>query len=117
MGGGGKRGGLQAAHDAQVTTIGTVREWWDEEGWGVIDSADTPGGCWTHYSQLAVPGHRRLATGQLVDLEWEAAEQDGYSFRAVRAWPHGAEPVQAARAKRPSNAYGSRLTITPRTAT
>ncbi|ALO65413.1 hypothetical protein NHF46_23215 [Arthrobacter alpinus] len=47
-----------------MTTTGAVRIWHDEEGWGVLDSESTPGG-------------------------WEAAAQDGYSFRAIRAWPAG----------------------------
>ena len=43
-----------------MTTVGTVRRWHDEEGWGVIDSPDTPGGCWAHYSNVAVTGHESL---------------------------------------------------------
>lgn len=29
---------------AATPTVGTVRTWHDEEGWGVIDSPETPGG-------------------------------------------------------------------------
>lgn len=65
-----------------TTTRGTVRNWRHEEGWGVIDSPDTPGGCWAHFSHLAMTGYRALKTGQVVELEWEAAGQDGYSYRA-----------------------------------
>lgn len=45
-----------------VSSIGTVRVWHGEEGWGVIDSADTPGGCWTHFGHVAVPGHEPFDT-------------------------------------------------------
>jgi CspA family cold shock protein len=62
----------------------TVREWDDEQGWGVLDSRETPGGCWAHYSAVEMPGFRSLAAGQKVTLEWEAVEQDGYQCRAVR---------------------------------
>jgi uncharacterized protein YcbX/cold shock CspA family protein len=75
-----------------VSTVGTVRVWYREDGWGVIDSVETPGGCWTHFSNLAMPGFRSLSNGQQVELEWEAPGQDGFAFRAVRAWPRGEQP-------------------------
>ncbi|GAB2578044.1 hypothetical protein GCM10027168_08830 [Streptomyces capparidis] len=65
----------------------TVREWYDEEGWGVLDCPETPGGCWAHFSHVEAEGFRSLAVGQRVGLEWEAAEQDGYAYRAVRIVP------------------------------
>lgn len=66
---------------------GVVREWRDEEGWGVIDSTETPGGCWAHFSHIDASDFRALAAGQRVTLKWESPGQDGYSFRArqVRA--------------------------------
>ncbi|MFI7408427.1 cold-shock protein [Streptomyces sp. NPDC049627] len=67
----------------------TVREWHDEEGWGVLDCAETPGGCWGHYSDIQKPGFRTLSPGQQVDLKWEAPgfKQDGYDYRAVSIVP------------------------------
>ncbi|MGW6695347.1 cold-shock protein [Rhodococcus sp. NPDC054953] len=65
-------------------TRGTVREWHAERGWGVLDSPATPGGCWAHYSNIDGTGFRALTVGATVDLDWERAEQDGYSFRATR---------------------------------
>ena len=41
-----------------MPTSGTVRVWHAEEGWGVIDSAETPGGCWTHFSAVRAPAPR-----------------------------------------------------------
>ncbi|WP_030942224.1 cold shock domain-containing protein [Streptomyces sp. NRRL S-646] len=64
--------------------LATVREWDDEEGWGVLDSPETPGGCWAHLSAVEGEGFRSLAAGEKVTLEWEAAEQDGFQYRAVR---------------------------------
>ncbi|MGW1529923.1 cold-shock protein [Streptomyces sp. NPDC002159] len=61
-----------------------VREWDDEEGWGVLDSSETPGGCWAHFSAVEMPGFRSLVAGQKVTLEWESGEQDGFQHRAVR---------------------------------
>lgn len=66
-------------------TTGTVREWHAEEGWGVVDSPDTPGGCWVHFSAIDGSGFRALTVGSKVDLGWELVkDQDGYKFRATR---------------------------------
>lgn len=65
----------------------TVREWSTEEGWGVLDSAETPGGCWAHFSVIEMHGLKRLSRGQQVALVWETGRQDGYDFRAERIVP------------------------------
>ena len=67
-----------------------VRDWYAEEGWGVVDSPETLGGCFVHYSNLVMSGYRELTPGAEVDLEWEAPgfKQDGYDFRAVSVRPH-----------------------------
>jgi CspA family cold shock protein len=64
-----------------------VREWRSAEGWGVLDSAETPGGCWAHYSHIDAAGYRDLRAGQRVQLTWESPGQDGYEFRAVNIVP------------------------------
>ena len=64
-----------------------VRQWDHEEGWGVLDAPETPGGCWTHFSHVEMDGYRTLTRGQQVDLEWESPGQDGYDFRAVCVRP------------------------------
>jgi cold shock CspA family protein len=66
--------------------IGTVREWHDEDGWGVLDSDLTPGGCWFHFSSVVSDGPRVLAVGQEVTFAWEEVEQDGYACRAQAVW-------------------------------
>nr|WP_314144773.1 cold shock domain-containing protein [uncultured Rhodococcus sp.] len=69
---------------------GTVDVWHDEEGWGVIASDHTPGGCWLHYSDIEGQGFKVLIVGQSVELEYEdlgakypGANQDGYRYRAT----------------------------------
>jgi CspA family cold shock protein len=69
--------------------IGTVRMWNAGEGWGVVDSLDTPGGCWVHFSHIVASGHPALRPGQRVVLEWETPGQDGYPYRATRVRPMG----------------------------
>ncbi|WP_182358422.1 cold-shock protein [Tomitella gaofuii] len=99
--------------DGSETVRGVVREWRAVEGWGVIESKSTPGGCWAHYSDLQMLGFRSLEAGRAVEMEFEAADQDGYSFRAVRVWAEGEEPADLSGGRtigRPG-AYSSSLTI------
>ena len=95
-----------------IASQGTVRSWNDEDGWGVIDSEPTPGGCWAHFADVAVVGHRTLLPGQQVEFQWESADQDGFAFRATRVWPAGTQPVADAPAEAPGGAYSSSLRIT-----
>lgn len=67
---------------------GIVRLWNDDDGWGVIDSPETPGGCWAHFSAVEMIGFRRLQPGQSVEFTAERAEQDGFRFRAVAVMPY-----------------------------
>ena len=69
--------------------IANVREWHDDEGWGVVESADLAGLCWVHFSVVEMVGYRRLAPGQRVLVQVEYAEQDGYDCRATRVVPEG----------------------------
>ena len=91
-----------------MTTRGTVRLWSDGEGWGVIDSPDTPGGCWAGFMHVRVAGFASLQPGVEVELEWEPVSQDGFDFCAVSVWPVGAEPVYK-RGSQTGDAYRSSL--------
>ena len=66
-----------------MDTRGVVRFWNEEEGWGVIDSEATPGGCWAHFSVISMDGYRSLAAGQVVDFCWQMGDQDGYPCSAT----------------------------------
>jgi len=68
-------------------TTGTVRFWLDDEGWGVIDCAETPGGCWAHFSCVEMEGFRTRMAGQQVNLDWAPAQQDGFAYQAVSVAP------------------------------
>ncbi|MFG1927167.1 cold shock domain-containing protein [Cryptosporangium sp. NPDC048952] len=70
-----------------MSVAGVVREWNAEEGWGVVDSTETPGGCWVHFSHVEGDGYKELRVGEAVELTWEVGAQDGYSFRAVAVTP------------------------------
>jgi cold shock protein len=91
---------------------GVVRVLYDDEGWGVIDSPDTPGGCWAHFTSVQMPGYRALRAGQPVTLDYEPPGQDGYSFRAIEVWPTGQAPDRTgSETPDASDAYRSSLTL------
>lgn len=77
-----------------MSVPGTVSEWHDDDGWGVVESEATPGGCWLHYSSILVPGHRSVEVGLAVLFTFEEVDQDGFRYRAVQAWPADREPVR-----------------------
>ncbi|MHA7264445.1 hypothetical protein ACX80W_14700 [Arthrobacter sp. TMN-37] len=58
----------------------------------MISSPATPGGCWVHFSAAAEGGFRDLAEGQVLEMEYETVEVDGYHYRATRVWSPGARP-------------------------
>ncbi|WP_189334265.1 cold-shock protein [Actinoplanes ianthinogenes] len=91
---------------------GVVREFHADEGWGVIDGPAVPGGCWVHFSAIATGGFRQLAAGRHVWFRAEAAEQDGFGFRAVKVWTEDVEPAGPPSLRpSPGGAYRSRLTL------
>ncbi|OJF16121.1 cold-shock protein [Couchioplanes caeruleus subsp. caeruleus] len=95
-----------------MISIGTVRTFDAEEGWGVIDGPDVPGGCWVHFSAIAMDGYQELARGQHVSFRAEAASQDGFAYRAVKVWTSDIEPPDRTRTQDGSAAYHSSLTLT-----
>jgi CspA family cold shock protein len=84
---------LAIVQDDDMTDSGVVREYHADEGWEVIDGPTVPGGCWVHFSAIAMDGYRQLTAGRRVSFRAEAAEQDGFGFRAVKVWTGDVEPV------------------------
>ncbi len=66
---------------------GIVRSWDADEGWGVIDAAEVPGGSWTHYSSIEMIGYKELRAGQPVEFVAEDFLQDGFTYRTVWVRP------------------------------
>lgn len=89
---------------------GSVLAWWPEEGWGVIETEATPGGCWAHFSSLKIDGYRELHVGQQVSVAYEPAMQDGYEWRALRVSIVGSQE-QEERSHQAGDAYRSTLDI------
>jgi CspA family cold shock protein len=91
--------------------IGIVREWHGEEGWGVIDIQDAPGGCWTHITHLDMEGYRGLHAGQQVELTFSDQGQDGFPYRAIRVSVPGVPPAKTLKGNSDSGAYRSHVTL------
>jgi hypothetical protein len=71
------------------TTLGTVIRWDDGRGGAVVESSDTPGGCWAEASvvQHSTSGDGKLRAGQVVELDWTDVAAEGLPFSAVRVVP------------------------------
>jgi CspA family cold shock protein len=95
-----------------MASVGSVQTFDADEGWGVIDGPDVPGGCWVHFSSIATDGYRQLTQGQQVSFRAESASQDGYAYRAVKVWTDGIEPPDQAQTPGGFAAYHSSLTLT-----
>lgn len=95
----------------QGPVLGRVRVWHDEQGWGVLDSDLTPGGCWAHFAHLLVGGYRSLAAGEAVAFSFEEVDQDGFVFRALAVWPAGQVPVRREAETEDSSDFFTRLII------
>lgn len=64
-----------------------VREWNSEEGFGTIDSPETPGGCGAVFMQISVEGYRTLRPGQRVRFTFVETRQDDCPFQAQEVIP------------------------------
>ena len=70
--------------------VAGVVKWFDaDEGWGVIDAPEVPGGCFVHFSNIEMAGYRQLHAGQQVRFTFEQPGflQDGCPYRALTVWP------------------------------
>ena len=92
--------------------VGVVRAWHDDEGWGVLDSDETPGGCWAHFSSLSMSGYRRASTGDRVSFPHSQIAQDGFEYVAQEVKIDGV-PLAEPDAQPHGPSYMSRLTIEP----
>ncbi len=72
----------------EILVPATVREWHDDEGWGVVEGPDLPGPCWVHFSVIEMTGYHALVPGATVHVAVEIAEQDGFACRAARVVPN-----------------------------
>ena len=70
------------------TTLGTVVRWDDARGGAVIESPETPGGCWAESSVVVhSTSGGTLRAGQVVELDWTDVGAGGLPFSALRVVP------------------------------
>ena len=91
--------------------LGIVREWYPDEGWGVLDSPHTPGGCSVLHAMIDMPRPVSIEINQQVMFSFEPGPQDGFEWRAIRVRPAGTPPGPRIEPSEPSAAYRSRLTL------
>lgn len=87
--------------DSLYVVEGNVKQWNDDEGWGVLVSPDGPGEVWAHFSHIVggdETAYRSLSQGESVLFEWVSVPggQDGYSYRATRVMRPGDQLGHAA---------------------
>jgi cold shock protein len=66
-----------------MVSHGVVRERDVDQGFAVLDSGATPGGCWVGFSSIVMDGYRGLTVGAHVTFTHEQLSQDGYHYRAT----------------------------------
>ena len=69
----------------QRTSIGIVKFWRDDKGYGVIEAIDTaPWDIWSHFSAIEGTGFKSLTVGERVEVTYHRANQDSYRYVAER---------------------------------
>jgi len=69
----------------QRTSIGIVKFWRDDKGYGVIEAVDTaPWDIWSSFSAIEAAGFKSLTVGERVEVTYHRANQDSYRYIAER---------------------------------
>ena len=77
----------------KAETLGTVKYWRDDKGYGAIASAATsPWDIWCHFAQIDASGFRRLAPGERVAVEYIRVDRESFRYVAVRVRQLGVPP-------------------------
>ena len=74
---------------ASPVARGRVKFFKADKGWGGIESDETPGDVWVHFSVIerAEGDYKSLDAGQQVEFAYERADQDSWRYRAVWVRP------------------------------
>jgi cold shock protein len=82
---------------------GTVKQWSDDEGWGVVISPEVPGEVWAHFSHIVdddETAYRSLNDGGRVRFDYEHYSPAHLWFETPFA-PFGGRPVHTDKAPDP----------------
>jgi cold shock CspA family protein len=67
-----------------ATTVGTVKGWRDDKGYGAIETPKTaPWDIWCHFVHVQGTGFRMLVPGERVQIEYVRFDRE--SFKLVAA--------------------------------
>ena len=67
------------------TSIGIVKFWRDDKGYGVIEAVDTaPWDIWSSFSAIEAIGFKSLTVGERVEVTYHRANQESYRYVADR---------------------------------
>ncbi len=66
-------------------TLGRVKEWSDDEGWGVLVSPEIEGTVFAHHIHIRGQGdgYRSFTAGEQVEFEYNDHGQDGCDYGTV----------------------------------
>lgn len=71
----------------KAKTIGTVKWFRNEKGYGCIESEQTsPWDIWVSFSVIHVEGYKVLMPGERVEVEYHRADQDSFRYVALNVW-------------------------------
>lgn len=66
-------------------TVGTVKYWRDDKGYGAIASeATAPWDIWCHFSAIEGSGFKELTPGERVHVDYYRANQESFRYLAER---------------------------------
>ena len=74
---------------------GRVKFFRSEKGWGGIESDETPGDVWVHFSVIDADGYRELIQGEAAEFRYVPQEKD--SWRYVATWVRRLPPKPSER--------------------
>lgn len=68
----------------EADTIGIVKYWRDDRGYGAIASeATSPWDIWCHFSAIEMEGFRALTPGERVAVHYIRSNQDSFRYNAL----------------------------------
>jgi CspA family cold shock protein len=69
----------------EAISVGTVKLWKDDKGYGVIACAVTaPWDIWCHFSAIDAPGFKSLTEGETVTVDYLRGNQGSFRYVARR---------------------------------
>ncbi len=99
-----------------MVASGVVKFFKSEKGWGAISCDELPNGqdVWVHVSDIEACGYGVLEAGDVVDFDYEAARQDSFNFRAIRARRLESGPAPILRRRGSASSLRPQTRPTPR---